>query len=382
MQFQVTNSINEFTQDEWNSVAGTDYPFLRYEFLSALENNNCLGEQHGWLPRFLAIRDADNTLSGAIPLYIKTNSYGEFVFDWSWADAYQRQGLEYYPKAVVAVPYTPVTGPRILINEHFDQQEIAAQLIHFALKFAVSEGLSSLHWLFTNAEQTSWLEAKQLPLRLGCQFHWYNHNYDNFDAFLSTLTTRKRKKIKRERRHVVEAGINHRIIHGHEADEDLLQIMHNFYQSTFEKKWGYPTLTLGFFQEVAASMGDQLVFMLATKASRPVAGAICFRSQSTLYGRHWGCFEDYHSLHFETCYYQGIEYCIEKRLRIFEPGAQGEHKISRGFLPVETWSAHWVADSGFNNAVKHFVTHEQSAMQDYIKELKEHSPYKRSGNGQ
>lgn len=382
MQFQITRSIHEFSPQEWNRVAGTDYPFLRYEFLYALETHNCLGEQHGWLPRFLAIREANGKLAGAIPLYLKTNSYGEFVFDWSWADAYQRQGLEYYPKAVVAVPYTPVTGPRLLLDSECNQQETAAQLIQFAVQFAASENLSSLHWLFTNEHQTDWLAAENLPLRLGCQFHWHNHDYSSFDAFLATLTTRKRKKIKRERRYVSDAGIGHSIIHGNEADESLLKIMHDFYQITFEKKWGYPALTLEFFREIAVTMGEQLVFILASRSSRPVAGAICFRSKDTLYGRHWGCYEDVHSLHFETCYYQGIEYCIEHGLRTFEPGAQGEHKISRGFLPVETWSAHWIADRGFNTAIEHFLSHEQTAMQDYIEALRKRSPYRRAENGQ
>jgi predicted N-acyltransferase len=376
MQFQVSHSIKQFTQLEWNNIAGTDYPFLRHEFLSALETHDCVGEKYGWIPRFLAIRDANGKLSGAIPLYLKTNSYGEFVFDWSWADAYQRQGLKYYPKAVVAVPYTPVTGSRFLIARHCDQRATALQLIQFAQQFAESEGLSSLHWLFTDDEQTGWLKEKQLSLRLGCQFHWHNHQYANFDAFLSTMTTRKRKKIKRERRHVTEANIEHRIVHGHEANDALLKTMYDFYQTTFEKKSGCPTLTLSFFTEIAQTMGEQLVFIVATKASQAVAGAICFRSQNTLYGRHWGCYEDYHSLHFETCYYQGIEYCIENRLEYFEPGAQGEHKISRGFLPVETWSAHWIADAKFNNAIKHFLSHEQAAMKDYIEELRNRTPYK------
>ncbi len=374
--FQVTRSMTEFTRDEWNSIAGTDYPFLRYEFLSALETHGCIGDKHGWLPRFLAVRSDGKKLLGAIPLYIKTNSYGEFVFDWAWADAYQRQGLAYYPKAVVAVPYTPVTGPRILIAPHRDQGNTANQLIDFAQQFSKSEGFSSLHWLFTDKLQTAWIEAKKLPLRLGCQFHWHNHDYQDFDAFLLNLTSRKRKKIKRERRHVVEADIQHQIIHGNKADADLLKTMHDFYQTTFEKKWGHPTLTLEFFKEIAQTMGEQLVFMLASKASRPVAGAICFRSSHTLYGRHWGCYEDYHSLHFETCYYQGIQYCIAHQLKCFEPGAQGEHKISRGFLPVETWSAHWIADSRFSNAIEHFLVNEQSVMKDYIEELRGHSPYK------
>lgn len=376
MQFRMSTSIHDFSQDEWNRVAGTDYPFLRYEFLSALEKHGCVGERHGWLPRFLSARNADGRLTGLVPLYLKTNSYGEFVFDWSWADAYERQGLSYYPKAVVAIPYTPVTGPRLLIDSEADRDNLASALIDFTRQMAEAEHLSSLHWLFTDREQTRWLKDRGLLLRLGCQFHWRNQGYETFDDFLACLSARKRKKIKRERRQVRDADIHLTIVHGHEADEALLATMSDFYRITFEKKWGYPTLTQGFFHDISTTMGEQVVFVVAKHASKPVAGAICLRSQETLYGRHWGCYANYHSLHFEACYYQGIDYCIEHGLRTFEPGAQGEHKISRGFLPTATWSAHWIAEADFARAISQFLTHEQQAMEAYMKELAGQSPYK------
>ncbi|HHO68747.1 MAG TPA: N-acetyltransferase [Gammaproteobacteria bacterium] len=378
MRLQILSAAADVTADQWNAVAGTDYPFLRHEFVHALEANGCVGEAHGWLPRHLAAFDDDGRLTGLVPLYLKDNSYGEFVFDWAWADAYERNGLRYYPKAVVAVPYTPATGPRILTGpEH--RPETAATLVALARDWAQAEGLSSLHWLFTDARDTRLLADHGYLLRLGCQFHWHNAGYRDFEDFLAGLSSRKRKKIRRERRQVAEAGIELQVVHGNEADEEQLATMHAFYRATFDRKWGHATLTEGFFRDIARDMGDQLVLVFAHLGTEAVAGAICLRSADTLYGRHWGCRADYHSLHFEACYYQGIDYCIRHGLARFEPGAQGEHKISRGFLPTPTWSAHWIADSGFRGAIGRFLEQETPAMREYIEDMSEHSPYKTSG---
>ena len=377
MRLQILSAAADVTADQWNAVAGTDYPFLRHEFVHALEANGCVGEAHGWLPRHLAAFDDDGRLAGLVPLYLKDNSYGEFVFDWAWADAYERNGLRYYPKAVVAVPYTPATGPRILTGpEH--RPETAAALVALARDWAQAEGLSSLHWLFTDARDTRLLADHGYLLRLGCQFHWHNAGYRDFEDFLAGLSSRKRKKIRRERRQVAEAGIELQVVHGNEADEEQLATMHAFYRATFDRKWGHATLTEGFFRDIARDMGDQLVLVFAHLGTEAVAGAICLRSADTLYGRHWGCRADYHSLHFEACYYQGIDYCIRHGLARFEPGAQGEHKISRGFLPTPTWSAHWIADSGFRGAIGRFLEQETPAMREYIEDMSEHSPYKTS----
>ncbi len=375
MELKVFSSINEIGREAWNAVSGTDQPFLRYEFLSALENNRCVGSRFGWLPRHLTAFEGAN-LVGAIPLYLKENSYGEFVFDWSWAEAYQRAGLAYYPKAVVAVPYTPATGRRILTAGHTDRNQVATALIDLAQDWSQSQKLSSLHWLFPDTADTRRLEDRGLLLRLGCQFHWHNQGYRDFDDYLDCFNSRKRKKVRRERRYVQQAGIGIRIVHGHQASDTELAVMHEFYRSTFDKKWGHATLNLGFFREIATTMGEQLVLVIASQGPRIVAGAICLRSGETLYGRHWGCYEDYHSLHFEACYYQGIDYCIANGLRCFEPGAQGEHKISRGFLPTPTWSAHWIADGGFRKVVDRFLQQETAAMLDYMQELSEHSPFR------
>lgn len=375
MELKVLTSIREVPGSAWNSVSGTANPFLRHEFLSALENNRCVGQNHGWLPRHLAAFEQDQ-LVGAVPMYLKDNSYGEFVFDWSWADAYQRAGLPYYPKSVVAVPYTPATGPRILTAPEACRDQIAPQLIELARAWSESENLSSLHWLFTNTDDTNRLKDQGLLMRLGCQFHWQNQGYRDFEDYLSRFNSRKRKKVRRERRYVEQAGIEMRVVHGHEASDLELAVMHEFYRTTFDKKWGHATLNLEFFREIATTMGDQLVLIIASKNSRIVAGAICLRSNDTLYGRHWGCYEEYHSLHFEACYYQGIDYCIEHGLTVFEPGAQGEHKISRGFMPTPTWSAHWIADPGFREIIRRFLDQETAGMFEYMEELSERSPFR------
>jgi len=378
MELNVLTGIEELEAGQWNGVAGINNPFLRYEFLSALERNHCVGEQHGWLPRHLAAFSDSGQLIGAVPLYIKNNSYGEFVFDWAWADAYERNGLAYYPKAVAAIPYTPVTGPRILTGDSANRDEIASALIGLAHEWASNEGQSSLHWLFTDEQDTRRLKQHGFVPRLGCQFHWHNPGYRDFADYLSRFSSRKRKKVRRERRYVQEQGIDIRVVHGHEATDTELAVMYDFYRSTFEKKWGYPTLTLGFFRDIASSMGEQLVFFMAYKDGAVVAGAICLRGNDTLYGRHWGCYEEYHSLHFETCYYQGIDYCISHGLKTFEPGAQGEHKISRGFLPTATWSAHWIEHEGFRQVIGRYLEQEMGAMREYMRELAEHSPFRSS----
>ena len=301
MQLTITSGMSEFTLAEWNTISGTDNPFLRYEFLSALEKHGCVGEQHGWLARHLAARDGNGQLIGVVPLYLKDNSYGEFVFDWAWADAYQRNGLNYYPKAVVAIPYTPATGPRLLTHRQANRNEVASQLLQLAKAFAVDNQLSSLHFLFLHEHDQPFFEGEHFMQRTDCQFHWQNHQYADFEDFLSTLSARKRKKIKRERRYVEDENIQLSILHGHEADDDLWATMYHFYCSTFEKKSGYPTLNLAFFKEVSQTMGDQVVLIIARHRAEIVAGAICFRSHDTLYGRHWGCTEEFHSLHFEVC---------------------------------------------------------------------------------
>ena len=345
--------------------------------MAALERHDCVGERFGWLPCHILAEDADGRLMGAVPFYLKDNSYGEFVFDWAWADAYQRMGMPYYPKLVASIPYTPVTGARLLVHPDDDRAAVSAALIHEMHRQRAQHDASSIHCLFSDAQDTAALCEQGFMRRTSCHFHWHNDNYADFEDFLSRLSSRKRKKIRRERRHVQDAGLHMELLTGSEATEAQWQIMHAFYRSTFERKSGIPTLSLAFFLEISRTMGDQVILVFARDDSRTVAGAIMLRSSRALYGRHWGCLQDYHSLHFETCYYQGIEYSIEHGLTLFEPGAQGEHKISRGFLPTFTWSAHWIEDERFRSAIRRYLDEEHAWMLEYRNDMQQTSPFRR-----
>jgi len=377
MNISIVEAIKQIQRDEWNALAGVENPFVRYEFLAALEANHCVGERYGWIPQHITLRDNTGKLIGAVPLYIKDNSYGEFVFDWGWADAYHRSGINYYPKLVVATPYTPATGPRLLVDPGHDYAAVADTLIKTSLQHAQKLQVSSLHWLFTNSRDTHQLKQHDFMIRLGCQFHWTNQGYQNFDQYLQTLSRNKRRNIIRERRHVTDADVKLEVLDGHQATEQHWQIFHRYYESTFMKLGGYATLSQQFFQEVSQTMADSIMLVMAKMDKQYIAAALSFRGSDTLYGRHWGCEKDINSLHFEACYYQGIEYCITRGIQRFEPGAQGEHKIARGFLPTPTYSAHWIAHPQFREAIREFLNRETKGMQHYINELAEHSPFKK-----
>jgi predicted N-acyltransferase len=370
--------MQDIAASDWNRISGTGHPFLRYEFLAALEAHGCVGEIQGWVPQHIVAFD-DGELVGIAPLYLKDNSYGEFVFDWAWADAYHRAGIAYYPKLVASIPYTPVTGARLLVHPARDHAAVCSALIDRALLLMEETKASSLHWLFSNAADTATLVEHGFMRRTGCHFHWHNDDYASFDDFLGRLSSRKRKKVRRERRHVAEAGVQMEIVHGSEASSEQWQAMHFFYRSTFLKKSGMPTLTLAFFEEISRTMGEQLVLVFASHEQRLVAGAIMFRGDNALYGRHWGCLEEFNSLHFEACYYQGIEYCIKNKLALFEPGAQGEHKISRGFLPSYTWSVHQLVNEQFRGAIQRYLLQEHEMMVDYHDDLMQTSPFRKTG---
>ena len=371
------DSLHAVSAAEWNALAGKQFPFIQYEFLIALENHGAVGKEFGWITNFF-LAYKDNELVGALPVYIKFNSYGEFVFDWAWADAYQQNHLRYYPKLVTSIPYTPATGPRILVKENNNHTEIANLLTTAVLSFAEQAQLSSYHCLFTNKQDTDYFNNNpDFMMRLGCQFHWQNNNYSSFEHYLEHLTSKKRKQIKRERRIVMQQDIQFEIINGHQATENQWQIYHRFYESTFERKSGMPTLSKSFFMEIAKTMPDNIVLVLASYNGDYVASAFNLRGTDTLYGRHWGCSEEFDNLHFEACYYQGLDYCIKNGLSYFEPGAQGEHKIARGFMPTKTWSAHWIAHPQFRQSINQFLNHETQGMLHYINELNEHSPFKK-----
>lgn len=376
MQIEIIQSLSDVSADEWNALSDGNNPFVRHEFLAALETHGAVSEKYGWLPCHVVIREA-GVLLAAMPMYMKNNSYGEFVFDWSWADAYARNGLAYYPKLVTSIPYTPASGPRFLVRADADYEMLARTLLSVAIQFAGEHQFSSWHGLFTDAQDTAMLKQQpEIMLRLGCQFHWHNQGYRDFDDYLDEFVSKKRKQIKRERRIVQEQHVELEILNGHQITDTQWAIYHRFYESTFLRKNGMPTLSLEFFQEIATTMPDNIVLVMARHQGEYVASAFNLRGQNTLYGRHWGCAQHFEQLHFEACYYQGLDYCIQHGLRSFEPGAQGEHKIARGFLPTETWSAHWIADPQFKNGIAQFLQQETRGMLHYIDELATHSPFK------
>jgi len=361
----------------WNALAG-DSPFLRHEFLSALEHSGCVGtNDNSWEPSHLTVVDEAGELLGALPLYVKHDSRGEFVFDWGWANAYAQAGLSYYPKLVSAVPFTPATGQRVLVAAHADFSAVATTLLSAAQRLGAELGASSLHILFPTETERSYLESEGLLTRKGCQFHWQNDAYQSFDDFLARFSSAKRKKVRRERRRITEARIQFEHLNGHEMTTKEWDTVFGFYSHTFLRRGRTPYLNREFFTEVSETMPENLIVILARFEGQPIAAAICFRSSDTLYGRYWGSLADFHSLHFETCYYQGIDYCIREGLSRFEPGTQGEHKISRGFSPTATWSSHWIVDPAFGDAVADFLDRERQHIEAYMDELTTHVPYRR-----
>ncbi len=371
------SSLNDIDRAEWNTLLDHDDPFLCYEFLSALERNNCLGEQYGWFPHHLVVR-LNNKIIAATPLYIKTNSYGEFVFDWSWASAYEQAGLNYYPKLISSIPYTPVTGRRLLLSPDLNlaqKSSLTSEMIEATVNESKKLNMSGMHWLFNDTDECAFFKRHNLMFRLGCQYHWHNNSYDTFNHFLENFISRKRKKVKQERRYVREQDIHIQRIHGSDLTEEQWDQVHALYENTFHRKSGIPTLSLNFFKEIGTTMGEKIMLVLSYSHKQLVACAINFSSTTKLYGRFWGCTQTFHSLHFEACYYQGIEYAIENNLKVFEPGAQGEHKISRGFLPTQTWSAHFINDERFEPTIRDFCLREKQYMQQDCDQLMTLSPY-------
>ncbi len=371
---RTTEGLADITPGDWAQLSNN--PFLSYAFMAGLEQHDCL-QPHGWYPHHLLVERA-GTLVGALPLYIKTNSYGEFVFDWSWAEAYQRAGISYYPKLVTAVPYTPSVGPRLLTAATLaddERTEVCTTLIKAARALLEEKEFSSWHCLFPDADDMTLLVQAHLLERHGCQFHWYNRGYRDFQDFLDNLTSKRRKEVKRERRSIADAGVDIRVLTGAEAQDTHWQVFYNYYCSTFARKWGEPRLTLEFFKHLATELPASTLLILASRHGRYVAGAFAMRDKDTLYGRHWGCSEEIPYLHFEVCYYQTIDYCIEQRLEHLDAGAQGEHKLARGFEPVLTRSSHCMRDSRFARAVEAFLGVERTQLASYVESLQTHSAY-------
>ncbi len=371
------DSIAEVGAAEWNALAGSAQPFLRHEFLLSLEESGCTTRRTGWAPRHVVIEDAKGRPTAALPLYLKGHSRGEFVFDFAWANAYAQYGIKYYPKLLSAVPFTPVTGPRLLIDPAADRASMSDALIRVVTDHARSEGISSWHVLFPSSADLGALAPGGLIERRDCQFHWFNRSYASFEDFLATFTAEKRKKAKRERRRVAEAGIDFDTRLGGEMTDALWRTVYEFYADTFHRHGHEPYLNLQFFKLVSARMPERLMLKIARQGRTPIAVAIFFVGEDALYGRYWGAGGNYHSLHFETCYYQGIEYCIEHGLSGFEPGTQGEHKVPRGFVPTLTSSAHYVTDERFAAAIRDFAAREARGVERYAAAVNEHVPYHR-----
>ncbi len=380
LDVEIITRLDEVEAAAWNRLGEAGYPFIRHEFLQALEQHHCLHE-FGWQPVYFLLRH-QGELVAACPCYIKSNAYGELVFDHNWAQAYDNSGQSYYPKLVSAIPYTPATGPRLLTSPDLDdgaRHDLRAQLVRVIQQFCQQQGLSGWHILF---EREALLKAQQthgLMLRYDCQFHWQNHDYRDFDDFLSCLSSRKRKNIRRERRSVEQEGLRIERKYGDELSAAQWQKVHQLYAGIFDRKYGTATLTQAFFQSVAQALKQQVMVVLASGESGIIAASLFFVSDDTLYGRVWGCEEYYNHLHFECCYYQGIDFCIEKRLQKFDPGAQGEHKISRGFLPTRTCSAHCFVDQNFHAMIDNYLQHEERHIDEYCRELSTRSPYKKTG---
>jgi uncharacterized protein len=361
----VVESLAGVEPGEWNALAGAQ-PFVRHEFLSALIDTGCAGPRSGWLPQFLLLRRA-GSLVGAMPLFAKSHSYGEYVFDWAWADAHERHGIDYYPKLLGAIPFTPVRGRRVLGE--------AEPLIEAALQLA--RDYSSLHVLFPAEEELETLERHGMLLRRTVQFHWRNAGYASFDDFLGRMTHAKRKNIRQERRKVRDAGVSCTWLDGARIERRHWEFFNRCYRRTYAEHRSSPYLSLDFFLRIGATMPDNVSMVIAEREGLPIASAFFVRDAERLYGRYWGALEHVPLLHFECCYYQAIEYAIAQGLRVFEGGAQGEHKIFRGLLPVEGPSVHWLAHPRFARAIEDFLQREGAGVTRYVDELREHSPFKK-----
>lgn len=386
---QIHSNIAEIPKNQWNALVENNQPFLQYDFLYGLEKHQCVSEKFGWIPHHIAVYDLQDTLVAALPLYEKHNNYGEFVFDQSWEQAWNQVGLAYYPKLVSATPYTPVLGQRFLVKtfqEHpqaIEQQEALTTLLFDNMThYCEKNSMSGAHILFAKPNQQAWLAQQQnqhpqhLYIRHDCQFHWHNQNYRCFDDFLAQLKPKKRKNIRQERKAIAQTGISYRILDGHQATQKDWQDFDYFYQKTFIEKWSTPTLNLAFFKHIGETLADNIVLVLADLNGQCIAGALMFKSDTHLYGRHWGASQTVKNLHFEVCFYQGIEYAIKHNLQVFEPGAGGEHKIARGFSPVAMQSSHWLTINPFVQAMDDFILQEQQVVNDYIEDCIAHSPYK------
>lgn len=370
------NNISQINAEEWQAVVATDYPFIQYDFLHALEKTGAASQQSGWLPRHLLVKSAQQLIA-VMPLYVKHHSYGEYVFDFQWAQAYQSANINYYPKLLTAIPFTPSSGPRFCVRQDFKQVDIKAMMLAKIKQYCDENQLSSWHLLFADSKQTQDWQDKGCVTRLGVQYHWFNHGYQSFDDFLSRCKPKPRKNIRRERRIVAEQGITIKTFQGEEISSELWHEFFIFYQMTYVKRSGHlGYLNETFFQQLAnCSLRHSIMIIAAFKHTKIIAAALFFKSNQTLFGRYWGCKQEYDCLHFELCYYQGIDYCISHGINKFDAGAQGEHKIARGFEPVQTYSNHWIKEPNFQRAIAEFVTQESVYIKQFLRQQKQKLPF-------
>ena len=373
LSVRIHQGIDEIPPEAWDGMLRNDYPFLKHRYLLAMERHQCVGEEVGWIPRHVALYE-ESRLVAAMPLYEKHNSWGEFVFDHAWADAYHRYGQQYYPKLVNAIPFTPATGPRIISQKGRGSMD-APILLEAINSIMERHGYSSLHCLFPDQVDQERLNTHDVLIRSDCHFQWHNHGYASFDDFLDGLKSKKRKNIRQERRKVSEAGLSIRWLAGHQTTGKDWHDFHEVYNRIYQRKYGMPAFNLEFFLEIADTMSDQVILALADHQKSVVAGALLYRDEKTLYGRIWGSRQRIDSLHFELCYYAGIEYCIREGLSSFDPGVQGEHKIARGFVPTRTHSLHWIASQPFRRAIRDFLQREHHGVQSYMDRIDSHTAY-------
>ena len=382
---RVLDRIDRVAAAEWDAClldgsGRPENPFVSHAFLDALEQSGSVGRKTGWLPQHLVIEHADGTLAAAAPLYVKSHSQGEYVFDHGWADAYERAGGRYYPKLQLAAPFSPVPGPRLLVRPGPCAGEARAALIAALISAVENSGMSSLHVTFAPRDQAELLESAGFLLRTGLQYHWANAGYESFEQFLSALNSRKRKAIRKERAAAAAYGLELRAWEGGELTSAQWDAFFAFYMDTGGRKWGRPYLNREFFARIGESLRDRIVLMLARGGDGYVAGALNLKGSHALYGRNWGCLEDYKFLHFELCYYQAIDYAITHGLARVEAGAQGEHKIQRGYLPTETWSAHWIVDPRLKSAIADFLERERAHIVLEKGALDELSPFRKANS--
>ncbi|EPG75461.1 PF04339 family protein [Leptospira fainei serovar Hurstbridge str. BUT 6] len=367
------DSVQDLSIQDWNRISDPNNPFSDYEFYAALESTSCVGDRTSWQPKYIIAEDSGG-LHSAFPFFLKYDSYGEYIFDHAWANFFAQNDLEYYPKGLIAYPFTPVTGRRILRREGVSVAEALDVLLPELMRASKEENLSSLHFLFLEEDEAIELSKRGFATRITHQYHWQNRDYSDFDSFLSEFRSKKRMQIRKERENVRESGIQIRIVEGDSISKSQMDSMFRFYTDTYSRKWGSPYLNLAFFREAWQTFRDKIVLILAEKGGETIGGTLNLRKGNKFYGRYWGSNGHYPFLHFECCYYAPIEYSIRKGIRTFEAGAQGEQKFLRGFPAVPTYSSHFIFHSGARNAIERFLENERMHMQEMILETNEHSP--------